>query len=347
MKKPLTLTENVYVREFIPISSPEKIKQEFPLSEKQQKRIYHWRKRLISALQGERLCLIGVIGPCSIHDPQASLEYAEKLSKLAKSIDDKIFVIMRVYFEKPRTTIGWKGLINDPHLDNSYDVERGLRLARELLIQINELGLPCATEFLDPIVPHYIADLVTWAAIGARTTESQTHRQMASGLSMPVGFKNATTGSFKVAVNAMQAATQTHTFLGIDNHGKTSVVKTEGNPYAHIVLRGGDNHPNYEKEYRQQVLSILGTSSIRRPLVIDCSHGNSYKDYSRQGEAFHDVIDGFCEGEHPILGFMLESHLFPGKQAIQKNLKYGVSITDACLGFDQTEHLLMTAFKTL
>jgi 3-deoxy-7-phosphoheptulonate synthase len=274
--------------------------------------------------------------------------YTEKLAKLRLEVQDRICIVMRVYFEKPRTTVGWKGLINDPHIDGSHDISTGLHRARSFLLDVASYGVPAATEFLDPIVPQYISDLISWVAIGARTTESQTHREMASGLSMPVGFKNATDGGLQVALDAMTSARHPHHFLGIDHLGMTSIVKTRGNPDVHLILRGGNQGPNYNEEAVQTCLESLKTKDKQRLLLIDCSHGNSNKDYTRQGEVFSEVLSQICKGEKRILGMMLESHLNAGRQDPQaKPLKPGISITDGCIGWQETESLLKAAWKRL
>jgi 3-deoxy-7-phosphoheptulonate synthase len=277
------------------------------------------------------------------------MEYAERLVKLAKHLQDRMMVIMRVYFEKPRTTIGWKGLIYDPHLDGSFAIGEGLHQARAFLLRVGELGMPAATEFLDPIVPQYLADLVSWAAIGARTTESQTHRQMASGLSMPVGFKNTTDGNTQHAVDAIVAARSPHGFLGIDLQGQTCMVLTTGNPYAHLVLRGGSRGANYSASAVAAVQRQLTKAGLPNQLLVDCSHGNSDKDYTRQSIALRDVVRQRVAGDSQIMGCMLESHLMPGNQKLGSDpsqLRYGVSITDACIGWEETELLLNEAYET-
>jgi 3-deoxy-7-phosphoheptulonate synthase len=286
--------------------------------------------------------LLVVVGPCSIHDPHAAMDYARRLAAIAPEVSDQLELVMRVYFEKPRTTIGWKGLINDPHIDGSYDVETGLRTARRLLLAINDLGLPAASEFLDPVVPQYIADLISWAAIGARTTESQTHREMASGLSMPVGFKNGTDGSLQIAIDAMLSSRHPHHFLGIDDLGAVSVVQTTGNEDGHVVLRGGRARTNYDAASIQQAAADLAKAGLPPVLMVDCSHANSGKQHAKQEEVWQNLIAQRLEGNPAIIGVMLESHLHEGSQPLTdpSNLKYGVSITDACLGWEVTERML-------
>jgi 3-deoxy-7-phosphoheptulonate synthase len=322
---------------------PSALKQALPMGEQANRTVVEGRAAVQGILRKEDPRLLVVLGPCSIHDPQAAMEYAHKLVALNADVQDQLFLVMRVYFEKPRTTIGWKGLINDPHMDGSYDVESGLRIARRLLLAVNELGLPAATEFLDPIVPQYTADLVTWAAIGARTTESQTHREMASGLSMPVGFKNGTDGSLQVAVDAMLSARHPHHFLGIDENGAVAVVRTTGNPEGHVVLRGGRARTNYDAASIADAAAQLKKAGLPDGLMVDCSHANSSKQHAKQEEVWQNLISQRIEGSESLIGVMLEGHLFEGNQPIPANLadlKYGVSITDACLGWDVTERML-------
>jgi 3-deoxy-7-phosphoheptulonate synthase len=291
-----------------------------------------------------------VIGPCSIHDKKSAVEYAERLNALRKEYAERMEIVMRVYFEKPRTTIGWKGLINDPHLDGSQDIETGLKIARDILIEIVGMGLPAATEFLDPVVPQYIADLISWAAIGARTTESQTHREMASGLSMPVGLKNGTDGSLQTAIDAMGATRHQHSFLGINEDGVTSIVRTTGNPHAHVVLRGGRAKTNYDAESIRAAEEKLVSEKLQPVLMVDCSHANSEKKFARQEDVWHSVIEQRVEGTQSLIGLMAESHLFEGNQPIPaklKDLRYGVSITDSCIGWETTERMVRWANETL
>lgn len=284
-----------------------------------------------------------VVGPCSIHDAEGALEYASKLNALRRELSDQLCLVMRVYFEKPRTTIGWKGLINDPHLDGSYDIETGLKQARQLLLEITGMGLPAATEFLDPITPQYIADLVSWAAIGARTTESQTHREMASGLSMPVGFKNGTDGGLQIALDAMCASRTPHNFLGIDQDGVTSIIRTTGNPIGHVVLRGGRLRTNYDAESLREAEAQLAQAGLPAVLMVDCSHANSSKQHAKQEDVWRSLIEQRGAGDRALIGAMIESYLSEGTQPIPKNrseLRYGVSVTDACLGWEVTERML-------
>jgi 3-deoxy-7-phosphoheptulonate synthase len=283
-----------------------------------------------------------VVGPCSIHDPEAALDYARRLVRVAEANRDRLIIVMRTYFEKPRTTVGWKGLINDPHLDGSCDIANGLQIARRILLEINELGLPCGGEVLDPITPQYISDLLSWASIGARTIESQTHREMASGLSMPIGFKNSTDGSLQVALHAMISARHPHTFLGISTDGATAMIKTAGNPDRHVVLRGGGSGPNYSAADVTRAAGLVASEGVARPVMIDCSHGNSSKDYTRQPLVCRDVLTQLDTSRGAIMGLLLESNLQPGRQDWEAGttLRYGVSITDACIGWDETETLL-------
>ncbi len=294
--------------------------------------------------------LLVVVGPCSVHDPKGALEYARKLVALRDELNDRLFIVMRVYFEKPRTTVGWKGMINDPHLDGSYDIEHGLQKARGLLLEIAQLGLPSATEFLDSIVPQYIADLVTWAAIGARTTESQTHREMASGLSMPVGFKNGTDGSLQIALDAMQAARAPHSFLGVDQDGFISIVRTKGNRYGHVVLRGGRARTNYDTASIAEAVAALQKANQDPSIMVDCSHANSNKQHAQQEEVARTVIAQRAGGNKALTGLMIESYLHEGTQSVPANradLKYGVSITDACVNWETTERMLREAHAKL
>ncbi len=293
--------------------------------------------------------LLVVIGPCSIHDLRAGREYAEKLAKLAKEVDDRMLIVMRVYFEKPRTTVGWKGLIMDPKLDGTSDIPEGLRIARRFLLDIIELGLPTATELLDPITPQYIADLISWSAIGARTTESQTHRQMASGLSMPLGFKNGTDGDLTVAINAIKAASQPQTFLGIDNEGRANALTTKGNPHCHVVLRGGSHGPNYSAEDVAQVRKLLEASQLTPAIMTDCSHANSSKDPARQPEVFDEIVRQSLS-EPSVIGAMVESNLGFGNQSFPQpieDLNYGVSITDGCIDWETTETMIRKGYADL
>lgn len=322
---------------------PRQLKTELPIGEQATACVVEGRSLVQKVLRRQDPRLLVVLGPCSIHDPRSALEYARRLVELRPAVEDQLYLVMRVYFEKPRTTIGWKGLINDPRLDGSYDVDSGIRIARQLLLDIAALGLPAATEFLDPVVPQYIADLVSWAAIGARTTESQTHREMASGLSMPVGFKNGTDGSLQTAVDAMLSARHPHHFLGIDQDGAVSVVRTAGNPDGHVVLRGGRARTNYDAASIADAAAQLAKAGLHTGLMVDCSHANSSKQHAKQEEVWQNLVSQRVEGCEPLIGVMIESHLFEGNQPIPKqtsDLKYGISLTDACLGWETTERML-------
>lgn len=342
-------TVDINVRETMPLITPAQLKKEMPMTPIINSTVVNGRKEIQKILVGEDKRLLLVVGPCSIHDTKAALEYAQRLSKLKKKFEDRLLIVMRVYFEKPRTTIGWKGLINDPYINKTYDIFTGLRLARKLLMQINELGLPTATEMLDPIIPQYIAGLVSWTAIGARTTESQTHREMASGLSMPVGFKNSTNGNLQVAIDAMLSAQHSHNFLGIDEEGKSSLVKTTGNPYGHVILRGGQDGPNYDSNSIEKAKQSLEKAKLPPVVMVDCSHANSNKKHELQEVVWRDVIAQRVAGNNNIIGMMLESNLFEGNQAIGTldTLQYGVSITDACINWETTDALLHHAYNEM
>jgi 3-deoxy-7-phosphoheptulonate synthase len=341
-------TQDLHVKEIVRLLSPRELKAQTPSHDAINATVARSRERVIRILRQEDPRLLVVIGPCSIHDEKGALEYAEKLNALRKEFADRMEIVMRVYFEKPRTTIGWKGLINDPHLDGSQDIETGLKIARKLLLEITGMGLPAATEFLDPIVPQYIADLITWAAIGARTTESQTHREMASGLSMPVGLKNSTDGSLQIAIDAMGATRHAHSFLGINEDGVTSIVRTTGNPHAHVVLRGGRAKTNYDAESIRAAEEKLISEKLPPVLMVDCSHANSEKKFAKQEDVWRSVIQQRVEGTRSLIGLMVESHLFEGSQPIPndlKDLRYGVSLTDSCIGWETTERMLRWGYE--
>lgn len=343
-------TQDVNIVEFVRLRTPRSLKDELPTGEASTRTVIEGRATIQRILQQEDARLLVVVGPCSIHDTRGAREYAERLARLRDELRDHLYLVMRVYFEKPRTTIGWKGLINDPHLDDSYDIEAGLKKARQLLLDITQMGLPAATEFLDPIVPQYISDLISWAAIGARTTESQTHREMASGLSMPVGFKNATDGSLQIALEALQAARAPHSFLGIDQDGFTSIVRTKGNRFGHVVLRGGRLRPNYDATSIGEAVAALEQAAQNGCLMVDCSHANSNKRHAQQEEVARSVIAQRVAGNRALIGLMLESYLEEGNQPLPKtpaDLRYGVSITDACLSWQSTERVLREAHKAL
>jgi 3-deoxy-7-phosphoheptulonate synthase len=338
--------ENSHIAAISPLVCPREMKKALPLPNDTRDVVLANRQEIRDMVHGDkRERLIVVVGPCSIHDPDAAYEYAERLLRVARATEKHLLVIMRTYFEKPRTVVGWKGLISDPRLDGSCDIPDGLPLARTVLLRIGAMGLPCGTEFLDPIVPQYVSDLVSWAAIGARTIESQTHRQMASGLSMPIGFKNGTDGSLPDAMNALLSAREPHAFLGIDADGVTSVVKTTGNPDGHLVLRGGRGKSNYHDSDIAGAADLCAANGVARGVMIDCSHDNSGKDHTKQAAIFRQVVSAFRDGQSAILGLMIESNLLPGKQtwAEGKDLARGVSITDSCMGWDETESLLLLA----
>jgi len=340
------LTRDLHVESLTPLVAPEQLRDELPLTEAAERTILGSREEIPAILDGRDQRLLVVVGPCSIHDTDAALDYARRLSALRERLNDTLYIVMRTYFEKPRTTVGWKGLINDPHLDGSFDMETGLRRARKLLIDVAGMGLPTATEILDPITPQYIDDALDWAAIGARTTESQTHRQMASGLSMPVGYKNSTTGDLEVAINAMRSAREPHAFLGIDGDGRTCVVRTTGNPWGHVILRGGRGKPNYDPENVAGAVQTLREAGLPAGLMVDCSHANSDKKHERQEVVWNSLIEQKAGGAREIMGVMLESNIEAGNQTLgddPRALRYGVSITDACIGWEKTEQLLTVA----
>ncbi|WP_435236130.1 3-deoxy-7-phosphoheptulonate synthase [Psychromonas sp. PT13] len=342
--------ENIYIQSETVLITPEELKNEIPASQEVNHFISESRQIVSNIVHKKDPRLLVVCGPCSIHDIKAAKEYAIKLKELHEQFKDTLYIVMRVYFEKPRTTVGWKGLINDPHMDDSFDIEFGLKQARELMLWIAELGLPIATEALDPISPQYIGDLFSWAAIGARTTESQTHREMASGLSMPVGFKNGTDGSLSTAVNAMQAASSGHRFMGINQKGQSALLHTSGNKDGHVILRGGGGKPNYDSlnvSLAEQALTKAGVAEI---LIVDCSHANSNKDYSLQPLVAKDVFHQIIKGNKSIIGIMLESNINEGNQSAdlpKDELQYGVSVTDACINWPSTSQLLAEAASLL
>lgn len=342
--------QNVNVARVQPLISPLELDRQVAAGFKSRSTVYEGRQTIQRILAREDPRMLVIVGPCSIHDPRAALEYAERLVELRRQVGDRLELVMRVYFEKPRTTVGWKGLINDPHLNQTLDLDAGLRIARQLLVSITEMALPTATEMLDPFTPQYIDDLVCWAAIGARTTESQTHRQMASGLSMPVGYKNSTEGSVQVAMEAMQAAGQPHAFLGIDELGNAAVVTTRGNSWGHVILRGGREGANFHPDDVAAAVAMLDQAGLSTSLMIDCSHANSGKRFEQQQVAWRSVIEQRVAGNANLVGLMIESNLFEGNQKLRDDpaqLKYGVSITDACIGWDQTRELVHWAYEQL
>jgi 3-deoxy-7-phosphoheptulonate synthase len=343
-------TSDLRIAGIQPLISPADLKERVPITENSSRVVVESRQIIADILERRDRRMLAIVGPCSIHDSAAAIEYARMLSDTARRIEEHIYVVMRVYFEKPRTSVGWKGFITDPYLNDSDDIEDGLRLARKLLLDITGIGLPAASELLDPIVPQYISDLISWAAIGARTTESQTHREMASGLSMPVGFKNGTSGNLRLAVDAIRSSRHPHSFLGIDQAGQTSIVRTTGNPHCHMIMRGGRSGPNYYEEDIEAAESIMAESGIDPVLLVDCSHGNSAKSHSRQFRVLKSILEQRMGERKSIVGFMIESNLNPGTQLLPENrddLEYGVSITDPCVGWDETREMLEYAYRRL
>ncbi|MDS1411615.1 phospho-2-dehydro-3-deoxyheptonate aldolase [Klebsiella pneumoniae] len=340
---------NVHITDEHVLMTPEQLKAEFPLSVEQEAQIAHARQTISDIIAGRDPRLLVVCGPCSIHDPEAAIEYARRFKALAAEVSDSLYLVMRVYFEKPRTPVGWKGLINDPHMDGSFDVEGGLKIARRLLVELVNMGLPLATEALDPNSPQYLGDLFSWSAIGARTTESQTHREMASGLSMPVGFKNGTDGSLATAINAMRAAAMPHRFVGINQAGQVCLLQTQGNPNGHVILRGG-KAPNYGPEDVAKCEKEMAQAGLKPSLMVDCSHGNSNKDFRRQPAVAESVVAQIKDGNRSIIGLMIESNIHEGNQSSEQPreaMKYGVSVTDACISWETTEALLRELDKDL
>lgn len=338
-----TRVSDLHVVTNTPLPSPQALMMEIPRSETHAALIAQSRADIARILSGEDDRFLLIVGPCSIHELEGGREYAERLAKLAHEVKDRVLVVMRVYFEKPRTTVGWKGLIMDPHLDGTNDIPTGLRMARTFLRDVLDLGLPTSTEMLDPITPQYIADLTSWSAIGARTTESQTHRQMASGLSMPVGFKNTTAGGVTAAVNAIKAAMQPQTFLGIGEDGRASVVNTTGNPSCHVILRGGDDGANFSAEHVSKALELLAKNGLKATIMIDASHANCSKDYRKMPAVFHEILRQRRDGTRGIIGAMLESNLVAGAQPMGENasaLTYGQSVTDSCIDWETTVQLV-------
>ncbi|MCU0117550.1 3-deoxy-7-phosphoheptulonate synthase [Pseudomonas sp. B2M1-30] len=323
------------------------LKQQLPLSHLLTQQIAAHRQAVRAILNGEDQRMLVIVGPCSIHDPQSAIEYADKLARLARDVSDEMLLVMRAYVEKPRTTVGWKGLAYDPHLDGSDDMAGGLTLSRELMLAMIRLGLPVATELLQPMAAGYFDDLLSWVAIGARTTESQIHREMASGLGMPVGFKNGTDGGVAIAVDAMRSASHPHRHFGVDSQGHPAIIQTAGNADTHLVLRGGHQGPNYDRKSVARINAELDRLKIPDRIMVDCSHANSGKDPSRQPAVFNDVLEQRLQGNRSLIGMMIESHLFEGCQPLNPPLRYGVSVTDGCLGFDATERLLRDAAERL
>ncbi len=338
------LTDDLRIVGLREVSSPQEVHAEYPITDQAAETIFHTRQAIHRILHNEDDRLLVVVGPCSIHDTKAALEYAEHIKQVRDTHEDDLLIVMRVYFEKPRTTVGWKGLINDPHLDGSFDINTGIRKARKLLLDINNMGVPAGTEFLDLITPQYIADLVSWGAIGARTTESQGHRELASGISCPIGFKNSTNGGFSIAIDAINAASHPHHFLSLTKEGKSAIFETSGNEDCHIILRGGSDKPNYDAESVAKAVQKLEEAGIQSGVMIDFSHANSLKQHQRQIEVGKDVAAQIAAGNTAIKGVMIESHLREGRQNNEpgKPLEYGVSITDACISWADTEPLLDT-----
>lgn len=348
-----TVVDNLNVESQEILITPEQLKAEVPMSEHAAQSIAQGRETIRNILDGKDHRLFVVVGPCSIHDTDAALDYAKKLQQLAKEVEDTLFIVMRVYFEKPRTTVGWKGLINDPHLNDSFKIQEGLHIGRKLLLDIAQIGLPTSTEALDPISPQYMQDCIAWSAIGARTTESQTHREMASGLSSSVGFKNGTDGGLEVAMNAIQSASKPHRFLGINGQGQVAVIRTKGNPYAHVVLRGGSKGPNYDSVHIALTEQALEKAGAPKNIMVDCSHANSNKNPELQPKVVDDVSNQITAGNKSIVGLMIESNINEGNQSIPSDLSklaYGVSVTDGCINWDTTSksmHSLRDKLKTV
>ena len=343
-------TENLNIQEQKILITPNEIKKQYSIDKNAEQFVANARTTIKKIMTSDDNRLLVIVGPCSIHDYKAAIEYAHKLKKLSDEVSSKIFIIMRVYFEKPRTTIGWKGLINDPNLDGTSDIQKGILTARKLLLELTNIGLPCGTEALDPVMPQYLGDLISWTAIGARTSESQTHREMSSGLSTPIGFKNGTDGNLETAVNAILSASKPHSFLGIDGNGQVAVTKTKGNDSTHLVLRGGSNGPNYFQENINASKKILKQVNLSPNLIIDCSHANSNKNYKLQSEVFEYCLNLKLSGESAIKGLMLESNLVEGNQSLgdsSTNLVFGKSITDSCINWDTTSQIIKKAFKDL
>ncbi len=342
--------QDINIKKYQDLSTPEKIKKQLPLDKEQKKTILEKRAQIQNILDKKDNRKIIITGPCSIHNINEALDYAKNLKEIQQKVEDKFLLIMRTYFEKPRTTLGWKGLIYDPDLNNSNKIQKGLKLARKLLLQLSEMKIPAGTEFLGPLIPQYIDDLISWAAIGARTSESQPHREMASGLSVPVGFKNDTSGNIKIAINSIKSAINPHSFLGTDKRGKISIVHTKGNKYCHLILRGGKKQgnyiPNYKKEDIERAEELLEKENLSKNIIIDCSHGNSKKDYKKQPYIFNNIIKQMQNNPN-IKGLMLESNLNSGNQKLKQELVCGVSITDKCISWNQTQKLILNAYDKL
>ena len=342
--------QDVRIKNIEKLSTPREIAELYPLSDKDREMILSFRKSVNDIIYGKDRRLLAIVGPCSIHDPKAALEYAQRLKRLSDELSRHFFIVMRTYFEKPRTNLGWKGLILDPDMDGSGDIDKGIMVARKLLIDITEIGLPVGCEVLDPIIPQYIDEIMSWSSIGARTTESQTHRNLASGLSVAVGFKNGTSGDLMSAINAIKSARGEASFIGISKDGMSSVFRTTGNDAGHLILRGGEDGPNYYEDEVEDAIKLLKENGLRESLIIDCSHANSRKDYTRQKRVLRSVMDQVVWGNSNIKGFMLESNLNEGSQKIPQDkseLRYGFSVTDACIGWEETERVLRNASSIL
>ena len=341
------MLKNKNISTFLSLEPPSYFLNSLPITNEIENLILKTRKEIEDIINRKSRKLLFIVGPCSIHDPDAALEYGKKLKELADQVSDKILIVMRVYFEKPRTTVGWKGLINDPYLDNSFKVNDGLFLARKLLLDLNKIGMPCGYEVLDPITPQYITDLISWGAIGARTTESQVHRQLVSGLSMPVGFKNGTGGSIKIARDAILSAKFAHCFMGIMNNGSAAICRTKGNNNCHLILRGGSRGPNYTSEYLDESEKLLKEHSLANAIMVDCSHGNSLKNHKNQEGVLKYIINEVKDNRSSIIGVMIESNINEGKQKLGSKLLYGVSITDSCLSILETTRIIKNSFLNL
>lgn len=343
-------SQDVRIERIDGLKTPAEIASAYPLSDQDKKSISSFRSSVNGIIQGRDHRLLGIIGPCSIHDPDAAIDYAERLKKLSKEVEDVIFIVMRTYFEKPRTVLGWKGLILDPDMDESYNIEKGLEEARALLLKITRIGLPVGCEVLDPIIPQYIDEIMSWSSIGARTTESQTHRSLASGLSVAIGFKNSTSGDLTAAINAVKSASKPASFIGITRNGQNAIFRSTGNDCCHLILRGGDSGPNYYEDCVESASKKMEALSINPAIIIDCSHANSRKDYTKQKRVLRNVIDQVCWGSSSIKGFMLESNINEGGQKLSddiSSLRYGVSVTDPCIGWAETERIILHAAELL
>ncbi len=342
-------TDDIRISHLEPITSPALLISQLPLHAQQVQEIIEYRKTASDIIHGLDDRLLVVVGPCSIHDVDAALEYGKKLALIREELKQDLHIIMRVYFEKPRTTVGWKGLINDPKLDGSFDINQGLAVARKLLIDLTQMKLPVGTEFLDVIIPQYISDVVSWGAIGARTTESQVHRELASGLSMPVGFKNGTDGNIKIAIDAMRSSQGSHHFLSVSKLGVPVIVGTKGNTDTHVILRGSSSGPNYEVQHIEQVVKLLQENNLAQKIMIDCSHGNSQKDHNKQALVVDSIAKQLADGQNALCGVMIESNLVAGNQALvdKSKLTYGQSITDACIDWEATVPILHQLAKAV